>query len=136
MDNYTEAHLFVAAIRILDNKIGGLPSLEDVCSLLDISVESAHAICRRLKKLGIIETAEDPFSLKLILKDHLEIEKIPRQQTEENSLAEEIEKFQKKQNNLNLEVAKIQKDLKEKRKDMFADIEKKFKKELGKYQND
>ena len=78
MDTYSEAHLFVAAIRILQHKQNMPPSLEDVCSMIETSVESGHAICRNLEKRRIIAVMEDPYSLKLNVADHLAIEQIER----------------------------------------------------------
>ena len=132
MDSYSEAHLFVAAIRVLQHKQGGLPSLEDVCSMLHISVELGSTISRKLHKLGIVETFTDPFSVKLAVGNHLEIEKLPKKLTEENKLAEELAKFQAEKKNVDEKVASLQAEMARKKQDLFADIEAKFKKELEK----
>jgi hypothetical protein len=136
MDAYSEAHLFVAAIRIRHHQLKTPPSLEDVCEFLNVSVEAGGAVCRNLQRLGIIETMEDPFSLRLSVTNHLEIEKIPRKPVEENSLARELEKFQSMKGDMNKKVATIQEEMKKKKQNMFADIEAKFKKEMEKYKSD
>ena len=61
MDPYNEAHLFVAAIRIVYHQKQSPPTIDEVCSTLNISVESGLSTCRSLEKLGIIEISEDPF---------------------------------------------------------------------------
>lgn len=94
MDAYTEAHLFVAAIRVLQHLEGFPPTIEDVCAMLRVSVEAGHGVCRDLQKMKIIEIYTDPFSVKLAVADHLEIEKLPKQAVEENRLARELERFQ------------------------------------------
>lgn len=132
MDAYTEAHLFVAATRVLHHKGGCPPALEEVCDLLAISVELGHTIARRLEKQGIVQTLADPFSVKLAVADHLEIEKLPRQQTEANSLARELEKFQSEKKTTEQKVATMQAEMAKKKQDLFADIEAKFKKEMEK----
>jgi hypothetical protein len=132
MDEYTEAHLFVAAIRVLQHLEGYPPKLEDVCELLRVSVELGHNVCRNLQKLNIIEIFTDPFSIKLAVANHLEIEKLPKQAAEENRLAKELEKFQAEKKNAEEKVATIQAEMAKKRQDLFADIEAKFKKELEK----
>ena len=132
MDAYTEAHLFVAAIRVLQHQGGSPPKLEDVCVMMRISVELGHMVCRRLKKLGVIETFEDPFSIKLAVANHLEIENISKKIKEENSLARELEKFKAEKKNVEKKVATIQAEMAKKRQDMFADIEAKFKREMEK----
>ena len=132
MDTYTEAHLFVAAIRVLQHLNGSPPRIEDVGEMLRISVESAHTTCRNLKKLGIVETFEDPFAVKLAVADHLEIEKIPRKAAQENTLAKELEKFQAGKKDLDQKVADIQAEMAKKRKEMFAGLDAMFKKEVEK----
>lgn len=132
MDAYTEAHLFVAAIRVLQHQGGCPPNLEDVCAMLGFSVELGHTLCRRLEKPGIIEIFADPFSIKLAVANHLEIENLPKKVTEENSLARELEKFQSEKKSSEQKVAAIQAEMARKRQDLFADIEAKFKKEMEK----
>jgi len=132
MDTYTEAHLFVAAIRVLQHLNGSPPRIEDVGGMLRISVESAHTTCRNLKKLGIVETFEDPFAVKLAVANHLEIEKIPRQAAQENTLAKELEKFQAGKKDMDQKIAVIQAEMAKKRKEMFAGLDAMFKKEADK----
>ena len=132
MDAYTEAHLLVAAVRVLQHRGGCPPAIEEVAELLSISVEMVHTICRRLSKQGILETFEDPFSLKLAVADHLAIENLPRTAGEETSLAKELERFQSEKKNVDQKVAAIQAEMTKKRQDLFADIEAKFKKEMEK----
>jgi hypothetical protein len=76
MDPYNEAHLFIAAIRIVLYQKQSPPTIDEVCSTLNISVEAGLATCRSLEKLGIIDISEDPFSIKLAIANHLEIEKL------------------------------------------------------------
>lgn len=130
MNPYDEAHLFIAAIRILQHKKLCAPPIEEVCSLLDISVESGHALCRKYEKLGIVELFEDPFSLKLAVANHLEIEKLPKEIQNENSLARELEQFMAKKKDLDKKVETIQAELEAKKKNMFKDIEEQFKKKM------
>ena len=135
MDTYTEAHLFVAAIRLLQHLNGSPPKVEDVSAMLHISVESGHTLCRNLQKFGIIETYEDPFAVKVSVANHLEIEKIPRQAAQENTLAKELEKFQAGKKNMDQKVADLQAELARKKKEMFADLEARLKKEADKGKN-
>ncbi len=133
MDAYTEAHLIVAAVRIFLHKAGTPPKIEDVCSMLGMSDEAGHSACRRLAKLGIIDTLEDPFSIKLSVANHLEIEKLPKTSPKEKGLAKEIEKFQAEKMKAEKKVADIQAEIAKKQKDKLAAIEAKFKKDMEKY---
>lgn len=130
MDSYNEAHLFVAAIRIVQEKKKAPPGIEEVCELLGISSESGHAVCRSLTQQGILEALEDPFSVKLIIADHLAIEKIARETKDETSLSQELAQFQAKKKNAEKHVADIQAQIDRKKKDMLSEIEAKFKKEM------
>jgi hypothetical protein len=132
MDAYTEAHLFVAAIRILRHQGGYPPDIADVCAMLKISTELGHTVCRKLEKMGIVKSFEDPFSCKLAVANHLDIETLPKKEEEENTIAREIEKFQAEKKNVDQKVAAMQAEMAKKKKDLFADIEAKFKKEMEK----
>ncbi len=130
MDEYTEAHLFVAAIRICEQKSGASPIIEDICELLGFSVEHGHTICRKLKKKGIVNIYEDPFSFKVSVADHLAIELLPKEEKAEDSFAKEIEAFKAKKKDMNQEVANIQAELDRKKKEKFAEIEARLKGEI------
>jgi hypothetical protein len=136
MDAYTEAHLVVAAVRILQHLKGTPPKLEEVCAMLGISDEAGHSASRRLEKLGIIEVIEDPFSFNLTLANHLEIEKIPKDAPENRGLAKELEEFQAKKAKEGKKIADIQAEMAKKKQDMLASIESKFKKEMEKFKKD
>jgi hypothetical protein len=135
MNEYSEAHLIVAAIRVLQHQRGTPPKLEDVCALLGISDEEGHTVSRRLAKLGIIDTLAGPFSLILSVANHLEIEKIPQNITEGKGLARDLEKFQAKKTKAEKKVADIQAELAQKKKDMLDSMEAEFKKKIEKYKN-
>ncbi|MBU4260997.1 MAG: hypothetical protein KKC76_03835 [Proteobacteria bacterium] len=129
MDQYTEAHVFVAAIRILENQRKRPPTIEETCEMISISLEAGYALCRKLKEKGIVRTVEGNFGVKLFVEDHLRIEELPRGE-KKNDLAQELAEFQKKQQNKNKKVEAIQEELARKRHAKFAEIEAKLKKEL------
>jgi hypothetical protein len=130
MNPYEEAHLFVAATRVCQHQKQSSPPLEDICALLSISVESGHSICRKLEKLGIVEIFEDPFNLRLTVSDHLQIEKLPREDKSGNSLAKELEQFMAKKKNMHKKVESIQAELEAKKKSMFNELEAQLKKKM------
>ncbi len=132
MNPYHEAHLFVAAIRVIHHKKHSPPTIEELCSAIDVSVESGLATCRTLAKLGIIELSEDPFSIKLGIGDHLAIEKLPRETKKEDGLSRDLEAFMAKKKDMDKKLEAIQADLKKKRQDMHGGIEEKLRKEMEK----
>lgn len=131
MDPYTEAHLFVAAIRLVAYQKKSAAAIEDVCVLLGISSEAGHALCRKLRKLGIIDVVEDAFTLRLSVANHLEIERLPREAARQDALARELEQFKAKRQDMDKKVESIRSELEKKRQSMFSDIEARLKKELG-----
>jgi hypothetical protein len=132
MDTYEEAHLLVAAIRVLHHRNGGPPTVEEVCDLIAFGSETAHALCRTLEKIGAIEVHEDPFALRLTLKNQLALEELPKMEQKKSSLEDELAKFQAKKGKVDDKVAAMQQELKKKKQDLFADIEAKLKKDLKK----
>ena len=132
MDPYSEAHLFVASVRVISYKSKSPASIDDICDLLHFSTENALRVARKLEKLKIVNIMEDPFSLRISVHDHTAIENLPQEQEEEDSLTKELEAFKAKKQNMDKKVEQIQADLAKKRESMFSDIEEKLKAQLGK----
>ena len=131
MDQYTEAHVFIAAIRVLEHQKKQPPTEEEASAMVSMSPEAGYALCRRLKEKGIVRTAEGAFGWKVFVEDHLKIEEIP-QGEKKHDLAQELALFQKKQRDKNKSMEAIQEELTRKRNEKFAEIEARFKKELKK----
>lgn len=128
---YHHAHLFVSAIRVLDHQNAKPPSIEAVCGFIDFSLEQGHFICNKLVEMGIVEAVEGTYGLRLFIKDHTLLEAIPRSE-EEDKLDQALKAFKASRKGHADKVASIQADQKEKRKNLFADIEKKLKSDLKK----
>ena len=125
-DFYSQAHLITAAIRVLEHRHATPPSVEQMCETLEFSLEQGHRICNRLKEMKIIDIAAGAFGTKLFIVDHVKIEEIPRGETG-SSMQEEVLKFQDSQKGLEKKVEAIRAGQEEKKKSLFADIEKQFK---------
>lgn len=131
MDPYSEAHVFVAAVRVVQHNFKSAAAIDEVCTLLDMSAEAGLSVCRKLEKRGIVKIMEDPFSLRVSVDDHQAIENLPKEQEQEDALARELQAFQAKKQDMDKKVESIQAELARKRESMFSDIEKKLKTELG-----
>jgi len=131
MDPYSEAHVFVAAVRVVQHNSKSAAAIDEVCTLLDMSAEAGLSVCRKLEKRGIVKIMEDPFSLRVSVDDHQAIENLPKEQEQEDALARELQAFQAKKQDMDKKVESIQAELARKRESMFSDIEKKLKTELG-----
>jgi len=128
-DLYTTAHLFVAAVRVLDHRDGAPPALETVCGLLDYSDEKGSYLLNRFKEQGIVDTVKSGFNDRIVVADHLAIEGLPRG-TEESRLEQELKKFKKGKNIMKAKVASIKAQQDQKKQDLFAEIEKKLKQKM------
>jgi hypothetical protein len=130
-DLYTTAHLFVAAVRVLDHQEGAPPSLAAVCRMLDYSDEKGSYLLNRLKELAIVDTVKSGFEVRLVVGDHLAIETLPRN-TEESRLEQELKKFKQGKDVMQEKVASIKAQQAQKKQDLFAEIEKKLKHKMEK----
>jgi hypothetical protein len=128
---YTTAHLFVSAIRVWEYQNDTSPALEEISHMLAMSIERTNYICRKLKEMGIVDSVEGSFGNRLFIRDHLKIEEIPRED-DESKLEEELKKFKESQKGLSQKIETIQAKQAQKKKDLFAEMEKKLKHELDK----
>lgn len=128
-DFYSEAHLFVAAIRIFEHQKSLAPSVEDICKMLSFSLEQAHLLCRKLQAMEIVKVVDSAFGVKLYVNDHRKIEDIPAGETG-SRMADEIRKFKESKKEISHKIESIQAEQKEKKKNLFAELEKNLKKEL------
>lgn len=125
LDLYQRAHLLVAAIRILEYRHHSPPAIETVCQLLDISTEEGGFFFRKLEESGIIESIENTQGIRLYIRDHLKIEEIPKGASE-TLLDKELKNFQTARKGLTQKVESLQAAQAEKKKQMFAELEKKL----------
>ena len=128
---YTTAHLFVSAIRVWEYQNDTPPALEEISHMLAMSIERSNYICRKLEEMGIVDNVEGSFGNRLFIRDHLKIEEIPRED-DENKLEQELKKFKESQKGLSQKIESIQAKQAQKKKDLFAEMEKKLKQELDK----
>ena len=129
-DLYKNAHLVVAAIRILDHQNGMPPAVGTLASILAFSVEECSYICRRLHELEIIDIVEGVFGTKIFIKNHLAVEDIHRS-ADDPDINEDIHKFMSSKKNYEKEIKAIKANQEKKQKDLFAQIDKKLKKSLN-----
>lgn len=130
-DFYSEAHLLVAAIRVHEHLHSQPATLEDVCRMLAFSTEHAGIISRRLEDLGILEAVQGSFGVRLFVRDHRKLEDIPRGELG-RKLEDEVKKFQDLQRSFTQKIESLQAEQAGKKKNLFAEMEKKLKEELDK----
>jgi hypothetical protein len=130
-NNYQNAHLLVSAIRILEHQKSRPPSIEDVCQMVSFSLEQGNFMCNKLEDMGAIEVIEGAYGTRLFIKNHLILEEIP-QDEQESRLGAALKEFQSSRKTYSKKVESIKADQNKKRKNLFADLEKKFKQDIEK----
>jgi hypothetical protein len=126
---YSQAHLMVAAIRVYEHLNSRPPTVDDVCRVINFSVEQGHFICRKLQTIDIIKAVEGSYGTRLFINNHLKLEDLPRGEPE-NKLEDDLKKFQDTQKAFSRKIESFQAQQKQKKKDLFAEMEKKLKEEL------
>lgn len=127
---YSSAHLIVAAIRILEHRNSSPPSVENVCDTLSVSLEQGNLLFRKLGELKIIEVVEGPYGTRLFVRNHVMIEEIPKD-SKESGIEEEIKQFQNNKKDYTKKIESFQAKQAEKQKNLFAELEKKLKRDLS-----
>lgn len=130
-DLYTEAHLLVAAIRVCDHLNARPATIDDACRMLGFSVEHTGIICRRLVEMGVLDSVIGTFGERIFIRDHLKLEDIPRGEVS-RKLEDEVRKFQDLQRSFTQKIEALQAEQAGKKKNRFAEMEKKLKEEIEK----
>lgn len=130
-DLYSSAHIFVAAIRVLQHLNAAAPSIEAVCGFVSFSAEQGNFICRKLTNMDIIDAVDGSYGTRLFVKNHLKIEEIETSD-EEDKLAQELKKFQSEQKDKAKKFEALRTEQETKKKNLFSDLEKKLQEELKK----
>ena len=128
---YSQAHLMVAAIRVYEHLNSRPPTVDDVCRVIHFSMEQGNLICRKLQEIEVIKAVEGSFGTRLFINDHLKLEDLPRDEPE-SKLEDDLKKFQDTQKAFSRKIESFQAQQKQKKKDRFAEMEKKLKEELEK----
>ncbi|MCF8049985.1 MAG: hypothetical protein K9L59_02025 [Desulfobacterales bacterium] len=124
---YDQGHLVVAAIRVLEHQKGVPPSVDDISRCLSLSAEQSNRICSRLQEAGVIEVVKGAYGTRAFVRDYLRLEDLPKSE-ESAKLADEVKKFQESRKGMDERIAEFKAQQEEKKKSMFADLDKKLKK--------
>ena len=132
---YLEGHLFVAAIRILEHQNGSPPALNEISGLLDFSTEQTGLISRRLQEAGIVKVVESAFGDRWGIENHLALEELPKDEAT-RQMDEALQQFKAEKSKMAQKIETIKAQQAQKKKDLFSEIEKKLKKDLGRDKSD
>jgi hypothetical protein len=95
-DSYGQAHLFVAAVRVVEHLSDQPPSLKSLSELLRLSEEELSRISRKLESEGIIGIIRSGDENRFVIRDVAKIEDLPRS-PEPSGMEDEISQFKNKQ---------------------------------------
>ena len=93
--NQQEAHLIVAAIRILSHRDGSAPRPDDIAEILGLPPSMLRIQLAALQDLGIVAQVESAFDTHVEIRDHRLVEELP---TAERSadLSEDLADFDRR----------------------------------------
>ncbi|HOJ13253.1 MAG TPA: hypothetical protein PLT69_02000 [Deltaproteobacteria bacterium] len=124
-DLYSQAHLFVAAVRVHEHVHGRPPSLGDLSGILGVSEEELSLLSRRLEERGIVRVIASGGQERFTTGDHTRIENLPRS-AEAPALEDEISRFKARQETRMRDLEAALKGSPDKRS-VFSEIEKALK---------
>jgi|RhiMethySRZTD1v2_1073278.scaffolds.fasta_scaffold248380_2 hypothetical protein len=102
----SQAHLAVAAIRVLQHQEQRPPTVEEIASLLRFSKEYTGHLVRALDAAGIVQIIKSAFDQRVEVRDHHKIEALPAEEAgpgfkdEVDAFHQQFEAKQKKLQNL------------------------------------
>jgi hypothetical protein len=131
-DLYNNSHLMVAGIRVLEHQKQRPPTLDEVCALLSMSLERGNFISRKLAEVDVLEVIEGSYGIRLLIRDHLKLEEIPKIEAADDSLGQAVRQFQDSRKEMESKIAAIKAEQEEKKKNLFSALDKKLKSGIDK----
>jgi hypothetical protein len=92
--NRSEAHLLLAGIRVLSNRLDRPPSPEELADLLDQSPSPIRLQLTFLEDRGAVALVKSAFETHVEIRDHLEVEKLPKESGPE--ITADLEEFDRR----------------------------------------
>lgn len=131
MSLYENAHLFIAAVRVMSHRDQAPPDVDQVCHMLGFSKERGGFVCRRLEEIGALEAVPGAYGVRLFVREHQRLEDLPREDAPDR-LQDELSRFKAEQQKTASRIATLQADQKKKKKSLFEEMEKKLRAEIEK----
>ncbi len=126
--DYDDAHLLVAAVRVLAHRAGRPPTVEEMADSIGLSREVAFHLVRRLAALGAVQLVETPFEARLLVADHTRLETLPRGEAAP-PIASEFDTFRERNEEKQKEFDRLFEggSVEKKKQERVSSLEKKFK---------
>lgn len=129
---YQKGHLLLAGIRIFEFNNEYAPDIEDLQHMFaSFSREDLEFVVRRLESMGVLSVVGSAGSRRIFIGDHLKLEEL-KDADKGPSMEDEVAKFKEQQSKIGEKVTQMQAEQKNRKKDLFADMEQKLKEEIAK----
>ena len=89
-----DAHLLLAAVRVLGHRLGRSPQPEEVAELLDLPAASVRLQAGALADLGALIQVQSAFETHLEVGDHRRVEELPERGQE--AIADDLAAFDRR----------------------------------------
>jgi len=127
LDLYQQAHLWVAAVRILEYRNQLAPTLEAVCEQLGFSAEQGHRLIRKLESRGIMQAIAKGDEVRCVIADHRLLEELPHAEAEQPPMSAEVAQFKAQRSEISSKVESFRSEQARKKQDLFAELNAKLK---------
>jgi seryl-tRNA synthetase len=131
LDLYRQAHLWVAAIRILEHQHQLSPTVDAICDFLGFTTEQGHRLVRKLESRDILQVVVKGTDVHCAIADHRLLEELPQVEAELPPLSAEVAQFQAARNEISTKVAEFKSEQNRKQKDLFAELNAKLKADIS-----
>ena len=131
LDLYQQAHLWVAAVRILEYRNQLSPTVEAICDLLGFSTEQGHRLIRKLESRGILQAIAKGGEVRCAIADHRLLEDLPQAEAELPPLSAEVAQFKAQRSEISNKVDTLRAQQDRKKQDLFAELSAKLKTDLA-----
>jgi hypothetical protein len=130
---YEDGHLIVAATRVLSHKSDKPPTPESIARLLGLAPDFVRNLVIALGDEGILKLVENPFEIRVEVKDYAKLEDLPKE-SEGPSIQDELDEFVKrKQEEVEATTKMFSADeIEKKKKEKLAKLDEEMKNMKGK----
>ena len=92
---YEDGHLIIAAARVLSHKADKPPTPDGIAELLGLAPDFVRNLVAALGEEGILKIVENPFEIRVEVKDCTKLEDLPKE-SEGPSIQDELDEFVKR----------------------------------------
>jgi DNA-directed RNA polymerase specialized sigma subunit len=104
----TSAHLILAAIRVLNHRIGRSPTPAEVAELLELPEPTVRLYATQLQDLGAAVLVESAYETHLEIRDHRQVDEL--QEARSEALAEDLADFDRRKQEESEKMARLFED--------------------------